>query len=151
MLSVTKLNEYLLECQTDIPIIGSHKLLADDAEYARVVRDIVTEDTNVTLLAVLPSVFLDAQDEDNMLSNNKLMLFCIKKTDAKSGDEGYLTVFEDCRQAIIELIEKFNKDQTVGNGSCDIGSFVFSGTRIEPLRSFYGTNGYVMEIDLETF
>lgn len=151
MLKPSELKTYLTACQSEIAEIGFTEILTDDSELSAIIRDIVTEDTNVTLLGILPSIFANAPDEDNLSFSNKMIFFCIKKTDRKAGEDAYIQIFEDCQIAMNNLIDKFLNDQVFGAGRCDIGEFDFNSIKIDPVRNLFGSNGWVMEIDLGTF
>lgn len=151
MLKPSKLKTYLQECQTAIAEIGYHEILTDDSELSTIIKQIVTEDTNVTLLGILPSINGYAPDEDNLSFNNKMIFFCIKKTDRKAGTDAYIQIFEDCQTALNNLIVKFVNDQVNGDGRCDVGEFNFNAIKIDPVRNLFGSNGWVLEIDLNTF
>ena len=149
MLLPLKLQSFLEECKTDITAIGWVRALTDESEFSSSVRDIVTEDTNISLIGVLPNVRLKG-DLDNITFSNTHLFYCVKKTDSKAGDENYLQIFEDCANAVLELLAKFKKDQAEGDGLCKIGEFIFNSASIEPVRGYLGTNGYVLNIDLIT-
>ena len=151
MISIAKLNSYLQECQAAIAQIGINKLLADDSEFAEVVKEINTQATNVTLIGVIPSAYGSAKDEDSLMFTNKMLFFCVKKTDSKAGSQDYLDVFTVTQQAVEALILKLNTDQTTGNGLCNIGQFDFNTITIDPVRAYSGTNGWVLSIDLDTY
>lgn len=151
MLRPSKLKTYLTTCETEIAEIGFTEILTDDSELSGIIKGLVTEDTNVTLLGILPSINGYAPDEDNLSFNNKMIFFCIKKTDRKAGDAAYIQIFEDCQAAMNNLITKFLNDQTTGAGRCDIGEFYFNSLNIDPVRNLSGSNGWVMSIDLETY
>lgn len=150
MLNVLELNNYLEECNTEIAAFGNFKLLADDDEFSKFSAQLSKVKDKVVLIGVLPNINGGGPDEDTAKANNRLMFFCVQKADTRQAYSEYIQDYQTTQTAIHELFKKFLRDHLNFDKRCMANNFSFNSWTIEPIRNYHQTNGWVLEIDVNT-
>ena len=150
MLNVTNLDAYIQECVTEIPNFGKAFMLMDDDEFKEKSRDISKQDDFVVLIAVPLNISGSGTDDDNISANNKLLFYCVEKNDRRKGYAEYVLGYQTCADALKELFNKFKADKQDFNKLCVATNFNLPRFKIDPVRNYHQTNGWVLEIDLIT-
>jgi len=150
MLKVNDLNAYLEECKNEITNFGNFRLLADDDEFSKFSVGLSKIKDGVVLIGVLPTINGGGTDEDNTKANNRLMFFAVQKEDSRQSYADYLLGYQACQTAIKALFDKFLKDHLDFDKRCMANNFSFNSWNIDPIRNYHQTNGWVLEIDVNT-
>ena len=150
MLNVTNLDTYIQECVTQIPSFGKAIMLMDDDEFKLFSGEISKQDDFVLLIAVHLNTAGSGPDDDNISANNKLLFYCVEKNDRRKGYDEYVLGYQTCADALKALFEKFKTDKQDFDKICTANNFDLPRFKIDPVRNYHQTNGYVLEIPLIT-
>ena len=150
MLNVTELDAYIQECVTQIPNFGKAIMLMDDDEFKEFSADISKHDDFVVLIAVPINISGSGQDDDNISANNKILFYCVEKNDRRKGYAEYILGYQTCMDALTLLFNKFKIDKQDFNKLCVATNFNLPRFKIDPIRNYNQTNGWVLEIALIT-
>lgn len=150
MLNVINLDAYIQECVAEISNFGKAIMLMDDDEFKEFSAKISKHDDYVVLIAVPLTISGNGPDDDNLKAANKLLFYCVEKNDRRKGYQEYVQGYQTCGDALKELVKKFKADKHDFNKICLANDFNFRGFKIDPVRNYNQTNGWVLEIDLNT-
>lgn len=151
MLSITRLNEFLVEAKAQIPSISFIKMVVDDSQLTKLLRDIDTDDNNM-LIGIIPQFGIQG-NEDIAKWNNELMFMVLAKTRRSeiSLDE-QVEVLENTRLSAKALIQ-FMLMQKIGQSGnlCGImNELVENSIIITPIWEKAQCCGWMIQIDLLT-
>ena len=133
-----------------VPAIKNTFRVVGDADVAKFAGDIKSSEPGVVLVGILPSFGLSFSNTDNYRHNNKMMFFVVKKMDAKGGNEGFLDLFDETGEAVMEF-EKWLFEQSQKFPCPAIFKDIdFRSLNADPVRDYYNLCGYMITFDLKT-
>ena len=150
MLNVTQLDNYIQECAAEIPNFGEAIMLMDDDEFKEFSKDISKQDDFVVLIAVHLNTVGSGSDDDNIAAKNSLLFYCVEKNNRRNGYAEYVQGYQTCGDALKLLFAKFKKDKQDFSKVCLPNNFDLPRFKIDPVRNYHQTNGWVLEITLIT-
>lgn len=150
MLSASKLKEFLEAAKTEIPVVKSTFRVVGDDDVSNFSKDVKSSDPGVVLVGILPSFGLNFQNLDNYGHDNKMMFFILKKMDTRGGNEGFLSLFDETGDAVMDF-EKwlFERSQKFPCPAI-FKEIDFRSFHADPVRDYYSLCGYVVSFDLKT-
>lgn len=150
MLNATNLKAFLEAAKSAIPAIGNTIPVVSDNDVGDFSRDLKASDTQVTIIGVLPSIGLDFKDKDNYRHSNKLLLFLVRKHDIRSGNDAFLSVYDQAAAAVLALEDFMFLESQKFPCNPIFKEINFPTFAADPVRDYFGLNGYMITLELYT-
>jgi hypothetical protein len=149
MITLTKLENYLIELQNSIQEINYINLFMDDSQLANIVRDKSLSD-NTYLLALIPSHKPEGQNIDSIYSRDFLEFYVVDKYAKSDGHTNFLEVMKNTQQAARQVLLKMINDATDDSSDCIMKMVDPKSFMIDPVFELVGTAGYVIAVNIKT-
>lgn len=151
MITVQLLRQYLKDKLVQIPALKSEKLIIDDSELSKFLKDMKVSDSPM-LIGVMPAYPIQG-DEDSTQWENKLMFMILDKTPYRDTDhEAYLDIFEATQALTRQFVEQMlaEKENSEGLFCSQMVFLQENSANVYPIWKKQGCNGWAIEIDVLT-
>ncbi len=151
MLSITRLNEFLVEAKAEISTIKYTAMVVDDSQLVKLLKDRETDENNY-LICIVPQFGINGT-EDTTKWNNQLM-FMVLASSGRSNItlEEQVGILESTRATAEALVVYMVGEKTGDNGNlCGMmNELVENSIMVSPIWEKAQCCGWMIQIDLLT-
>lgn len=148
MLNATELNNIITAAAAELEMLENPITVISDEDVSKHIRNLSSTDQKISIIGVLPSFSLEAQDEDNFEHNNPLMIFLVKKHDINSGQDKFLKVYDDAGAAVLAFQEWIFKKRDQFPCPEFFKDIDLNSLHGDPVRDYHGLYGYMLQFEV---
>lgn len=151
MLLLSEFRAYVTECVNAIPELQHGKVVMDDGQITKFLKDEVKTTDNHILMAIIPK-HNPFGDVDMLQTRNTAAFLVLKKIDRSDvTHDQYLDMLEQSQLATKKLWDKMLTDHLNAGENCNImGKLKIDTLDINPVWGLASCDGYEIDFSLDT-
>ena len=148
MIKIRDLKNYIESCNSRIDSITKALMVSTENQLVKRIDDF--EETDIVLVAIVPSADSKGKDVDNIVESETLIMFILGKIDSGSeDDDDFIDNMESFQNAVTDLKNLMIADKQDTESGCHLMKGLdINSIHTDPEYNYLGCNGYSLACNI---